>query len=199
MTKVYDRVVSFVNVPATAFFMLAIWYLRTPATAKRGNAFGVLATLLAVGSVVANPDLVSNYGLVTAAVLPAALAGVLLAKYTPMTGAAARAGREGKVRSVCSDSSGRGPARWQACGAACVCSDASVRALAAGMPQMVGLLNSFGGLAAALSSIAVYRVRAAAHARARLARALQRDVVCAAAHARVLLACAAACCRVRST
>jgi len=71
-------------VAAAVCFILSLKGLSTPATAKRGNLYGMIGMALAVAATLATPEL-SAYGRVGVAALAGAAIGALLATRVPMT------------------------------------------------------------------------------------------------------------------
>lgn len=69
---------------AAVCFILSLKGLSTPATAKRGNMYGIVGMTLAVAATLAAPGL-SAYGRIAVAALAGGVIGALLASRVPMT------------------------------------------------------------------------------------------------------------------
>lgn len=104
-----NNLLTVAYIAASVLFILSLGGLSNPETARRGNLYGILGMVVALGAT-ALSNQVTGYGVLLAAIVPAIWIGGLIATRAAMTA----------------------------------------------MPQLVGLLNGFGGLAAVLVGYASY-------------------------------------------
>ena len=78
-----ESLLTIAYITASALFILSLGGLSNPETARRGNVFGIAGMVIALAATAVGR--VSNYGALTAAIVPGAIIGAILATRVAMT------------------------------------------------------------------------------------------------------------------